>query len=280
MDAARRLLKEQDAKNVANSNKQYTDSFGRPSLTMVLNRTGAKKTQECVCCCETKQLDEFPTTAPTKACEHDAKTCSECLTKWNSASLQNQYWTVLLCPDCPEKLVGEDLVNANMLGDDSGRYNYLHARIRNGRNPGYRYCMQPACKSGQISRDPNTLNCQICNGYDCVRCNAPFHYHCASHEAYQGTIVDRKAESDLSEAFIAGEKEKGVIVACPNCECLIESFGRVSVARCTRCTSSFDWEKTFGAWKEEMGGVVGDGGEEKGEKKGGARGRHVAFSLE
>lgn len=90
------------------SDTKASDSLGtsntqtRRTLKMVLTGTSAPISKECVCCNESKQTNEFPSTAPTPACQHEAVTCSECLQLWWTATLENNYWPVLACPDCPE----------------------------------------------------------------------------------------------------------------------------------------------------------------------------------
>ncbi|CZT15017.1 uncharacterized protein RCC_00930 [Ramularia collo-cygni] len=231
---------------------------------MVLTRSKSGKIQECACCCESKKADEFAPKPPTEACEHGVTTCLDCLRHWWTASINNHYWPVFSCPDCSEKLVGsKEYLNNNMLEKDSDRYDYLHERIRNGANPDYKFCLQSGCNSGQIYHESDLLVCKSCNS--------------ASQEDYQQTTAERRMENEQSEEYIEKAKVEGRIVACPNCACPIETYGRAMRAKCTRCIHSFLWDCGIGVAGWEMDGVVGGGGAESVGEAGDSRMKRVMF---
>lgn len=79
-------------------------------------------------------------------------------------------------------------------------------------------------------------------------------------------------------AYIEILKAEGKIMKCPNCACLIESYGRATKVKCTRCIYGFLWDDERRTEDEEMGGMVDHGGgESDAEMMDSAGERHVTF---
>jgi hypothetical protein len=89
-------------------------------------------------------------------------------------------------------------------------------------------------------------------------------------------IRHRKAENALSIAYIESMKAEGKAKKCPNCTCLIEGYGHVKLAKCTRCNHSFPWNGAVDGEGGELAGGEGSGGAERG----GEERKRVAFTQD
>jgi hypothetical protein len=138
--------------------------------------------------------------------------------------------------------------------DDRDRFVELERKHIAENTPGWRWCMNPSCRAGQVHASPQTQNvssrtsagrkkkrlgtshtaqaasdvceCHECHHKVCVPCDRPYHEG-ETCEAYQARIKDRFGEEDLSLKAL-----KALSKPCPNCKKLIEKDGGCSIMWC------------------------------------------------
>jgi len=174
-------------------------------------------TESCAVCLEEKKVTEMPIRI-TSGCKHSAALCKECLKQWLQSGLERTTWDRLKCPDCPEMLQHADMkLYAN--AETFARYDTLATRSAVEALRNFRWCLSPACESGQID-DENCakFKCEACSARHCIRHNVPWHKGETCDE-YDRRNKQRKKDDKASEQTIKKTSKK-----CPECKKDVHKF--------------------------------------------------------
>ena len=104
---------------------------------------------DCTTCDRTMASSAFPENLPTDNCEHMINTCKSCLNMWITTMLEKTTYDKLSCPECPEIMQNED-VKMHAAKTVYTRFDELEKRAMAEKIPGWRWCLAPDCKAGQV----------------------------------------------------------------------------------------------------------------------------------
>lgn len=209
--------------------------------------------QECSTCSRTLAASAFFKRLPTTTCKHDVNTCKSCLKSWITTQLEMTTHVKLSCPECSERLSQMD-VKKLATKESYAKYDGLERRAFQEKTPGWRWCLAPGCRAGQVhqplldavleaegrgkakkggkkykkkpKRDEICI-CETCGAKACVSCDRLYHdgETCAR---YQKRVKRQTgAEEEASLAHIGKACKK-----CPKCEKNIEKNGGCDQVRC------------------------------------------------
>lgn len=106
--------------------------------------------KECTTCGRTLSIKStFPTKTATDTCAHDINTCKVCTKAWVAAQMGSTTYDKLSCPECPELMANADV--KRIAGNEVYmRYNEMERRGIAEKVPGWRWCLNPKCREGQV----------------------------------------------------------------------------------------------------------------------------------
>ncbi|KAF2482800.1 hypothetical protein BDY17DRAFT_236396, partial [Neohortaea acidophila] len=217
--------------------------------------------KDCSTCGRTLSPGSFPKAA-TSNCKHKATACKACLKKWITAQLDTVTYDNLACPECPQLLTNQD-VKANATKPTYERFEELERRGIADNTPGWRWCLNPRCRAGQVhvppasttSKDsskstksawkfwssgehkaePNICDCNECGARACVPCDR-IHPEAESCADWQKRLKGFAAEEKATLKAIATNCKQ-----CPNCSKNIQRNGGCDHMLCTQCRTAFCW---------------------------------------
>lgn len=206
---------------------------------------GPESTKECAICVHELPAEQFIGKI-TANCTHVRDVCRECVARTINLEVNGKgNSTRILCPHkgCNSELEHSD-VQREATPAVFERFDQLLLRKMLQGEPGFRWCANPSCASGQIVEDFNPSNsgwntflrCHHCQHRTCVyhRCSWHTERTCKQYEA-DGRNSD---EVGLLQYF-----EREGVKRCPNCGHAIEKNGGCDHMTCNRqaggCGSEF-----------------------------------------
>lgn len=201
----------------------------------------------CASCDESKPESAFPDFNPNSACEHSINTCAGCLKAWVNVKIESNQtiptgndkeFLGVSCLECDLLMLEMDIQIAttrNMTAQFR-KLQYLH---QGNNTPGWRWCLEPRRKGGQIHKDDDggLFVCDTCGGEACPPCDRPWHKG-ETCEEFKGRVKDRIKDEDKTLAMIKRKTKK-----CPNCGVNIEKRGGCVQMICYKCNHGFSWSE-------------------------------------
>ncbi|KAI0125875.1 hypothetical protein BJ170DRAFT_451566 [Xylariales sp. AK1849] len=174
-------------------------------------------TESCLVCGDEKRLSEMPRRI-TRSCDHDPNTCKVCVAQWIVSSLDTVTWDRLKCPECPQLLQFQD-VKAFASRELFDRYDNLAMKAVVADMRDFKWCLNPACGSGQIHRAPcPKVKCHACRASLCTHHNLPWHRG-ETCEQY-----DRRTRRQRKSVEASEKKVKEITKSCPQCRRDVEKY--------------------------------------------------------
>ena len=186
------------------------------------------------------------------ACEHVANVCKNCLRDQIASQLESKGskgWNKLSCPVCSRSLTHEE-VQRFAAPEDFARYERFYLIEHLSKEPGFRWCLNGDCKSGQLYENtrfmPPRITCSAagCNFAMCFRHQVPWHegLTCAEYDR-------RLAHAEDEEKSEQWKKDN--TKACPgnNCGRPIQKGEGCFHMTCRECDHEFCWE-CLADWSE------------------------------
>lgn len=226
----------------------------------------------CFSCATDRMSRFFPDYNPSPDCEHLINTCKTCLKKWVEANIESASFKTteengvfgVRCPqpDCEGVMRN---VNVNIALGKKGMPTYqrfveLERKYIGDNTPGWRWCLAPGCRAGQVhtspspvplprrrskitnlfvekkpEQEPDIFTCNDCGAKACVPCDRPYHEG-ETCEQYQVRTKDRFDEEDQALKTI-----HRVTKSCPGCGKRIEKNGGCPSMLCSQCRVNFCW---------------------------------------
>ncbi|KAH8893699.1 hypothetical protein GQ53DRAFT_644445 [Thozetella sp. PMI_491] len=185
-------------------------------------------TEMCSVCADDKKLSEMPVRL-SAACKHTPTTCRECTAQWISSSLDTSTWDQLRCPECPERLLFDD-VRRGAAPDVFARYDKLATAAVLKEIRDFRWCLSTQCESGQIhDRHCPKFQCVACKARHCIHHNVPWHRG-ETCEQYDRRNRQRRKDDKASEEAVRKSSK-----TCPGCKVATHKFDGCNHITCTRC---------------------------------------------
>jgi hypothetical protein len=237
---------------------------------------------DCTTCDRNLAASSFPKYLPTDNCKHLINTCRACLKAWISAQLDSTTYDKISCPQCPEILQNSDM-QIHATDANYQRFDELECKGIAEKIPGWRWCLRPKCKAGQVHQplvkpksaktdaqvdtrtkiprtvkksrifdDDKVCTCKEGGARACVECDRPYHED-QTCEAYQQRMKD---DEDATLKVIAAECKQ-----CPSCNKNIQKAGGCDHMVCSQCYTQFCWHcrVTYDVINNPNGGGHGDG---------------------
>ncbi|KIM22908.1 hypothetical protein M408DRAFT_322325, partial [Serendipita vermifera MAFF 305830] len=163
---------------------------------------------ECIVCRSDAGAVEFPTEAPTSACNHAPHACVGCLQQIILVSITSgDYITGILCfsPDCAQKLDYYD-IQKFATRETFDRYDKLLLQDSLRTVEHYVLCLEPSCAAGQEhtgGESNNIVKCHSCGTKQCFRHQVLWHegFSCAQWDEHQrGTIMRQEISNEWIQA--------------------------------------------------------------------------------
>jgi len=207
---------------------------------------------DCSVCGRSLAASTFPKRLPTANCQHDNNTCKPCLKSWITAQLESTTYDKLSCPECPE-IMQNDMVKVHATKQTYEKFDELERRGIQEKVPGWRWCLAPKCKAGQVHKplaevpvnavrgkgvktregkkkiEEDVCVCDTCGAKACVTCDRPYH---------EGeTCKQHKARLDNDDEKASEKKIESTCKKCPNEKCAknIEKNGGCDQVHCKCC---------------------------------------------
>ncbi|KAK4097684.1 hypothetical protein N658DRAFT_569186 [Parathielavia hyrcaniae] len=199
----------------------------------------AERSKECVVCAEEKAPEAFPASPPSRSCQHNSRTCSDCISRAIRAHIQARILTDALCPECPG-VMSTPTILRHTDAETLQRYHELCLQRLMQEEENFVWCAA-GCGSGQIHEggsDQPIVKCAGCGSKTCFSCKVPWHVDvtCAEWASFMAPTSDKTAkEPPRSAAEIFNEQAKELRASteiihkttkpCPNCRWNIEKNG-------------------------------------------------------
>ncbi|KAH0562384.1 hypothetical protein GP486_002920 [Trichoglossum hirsutum] len=199
----------------------------------------------CVVCMEALRPELFPKRRITSTCQHEPKTCLDCLARSVQADFQDKGYSRIRCPECLGALEFEDVklfANPELFA----RYDNLMTRKALESLPNFRWCLGPNCSSGQVhsmgDAEPIVI-CESC-GFDmCFVHQVPWHKDGISCAEWDVLVGDKNSQ-DVASAKLLRESTK----ACPNPSC---GWRIQKIDGCDQMTSDLEADRRRERWEAE-----------------------------
>lgn len=224
----------------------------------------------CSSCSRDLVASNFFKKQPTKDCTHGVNICKPCMKSWITMQLESNTIDKLSCPECPAIMQNAN-VKAFATKETYAKFNELERRALQEKTPGWRWCLAPGCKAGQVhaplleadkQKDDveverktqakkakakakakkgqptknDILTCNTCGAQSCLPCDRPHHpgETCAGFRA-------RRARQQGAEETASLAQIQTSCKPCPKCGKNIEKLGGCDQVACTQCGESFCW---------------------------------------
>lgn len=217
---------------------------------------------DCTACGRTLADSSFPKHLPTDNCNiHLINTCKACLKQWIAVQIDSTTYDNITCPECPELMQNGD-IKLHAAKDVYKRFDELERRGIADKTPGWRWCLAPRCRAGQVHEPPaqvgesvsnlgpkrrswtkvkkseaahNICTCNECGAKACVDCDLPWHEGETCHD-YQTRIKGEDFEKKEAASLKTIQKQ---CKQCPGCKKNIQRNGGCDHMRCTQCNTRF-----------------------------------------
>ncbi|ESZ95189.1 ring finger protein [Sclerotinia borealis F-4128] len=193
------------------------------------------KDQTCGLCYEELPAKLFRRKKLTTECLNNARHtfCTDCVKAYVVSKCETTYWHQITCPGCPEKFEAHDM-EIYLCGKLLSNYKEYMRTFAIRDLPGFRWCLSPSCRSGQVhapgDESPKMI-CQKCNFATCYTHQLPWHDGKTCEEA--GGLKSK--EDGESEAWIKSQSK-----ACPGCGVATVKNGGCDAIACS-CGEYWIW---------------------------------------
>ncbi|KAK5118181.1 hypothetical protein LTR85_008161 [Meristemomyces frigidus] len=218
--------------------------FGIPPVAdKIINM---KKTR-CTTCARNLPIAQFPKHPEGSNCEHERETCRRCWHQWLESQVASKPFDQISCAQC-SKLLGQGEVRALATPAVYERYLDSEFKATLSADPDFRWCIAPACKSGQVHSEGDIFRCVACAHKSCVNCNVAWHAG-EGCEAFQARVKAQPEEEEASAKAL-----KKIAKLCPGCARNIQKTGGCDHMTCRMCRAEFCWicysdyKGTTGIW--------------------------------
>jgi len=176
---------------------------------------------ECIICRDAtiSSSVRIPERAPTTMCQHPANVCMECLDKYVESMVKSHGLAEIKCPgtNCKNTLSWDD-VRMWAAPDTFLAYDTMLLQQAISKEPDFRWCKNPYCRSGQVHTGGDALTimiCQACGSKSCFTHDVLWHAGrtCAQ---YDGDLP-RKDNEIVKEEAASSDYLKKKTQACPSC---------------------------------------------------------------
>ncbi|RMY40306.1 hypothetical protein D0864_16281 [Hortaea werneckii] len=198
---------------------------------------------DCTTCDRNLSASSFPKYLPTDNCKHLINTCKACTKQHIAVMMDSVTYDKLACPECPEILTNAD-VKREASKDVYKRYDELERRGISEKVPGWRWCLNPNCRGGQVHK--NLLKQQEPTEQDAITAGAKQDEKVSSKESQ--TKRPSKAKKivrffvDLTSANLVDEKDQDIFT-CNTC----------GHRACVPCDRPFHEGETCAQYKARLG---------------------------
>ncbi|KAF2210610.1 hypothetical protein CERZMDRAFT_99227 [Cercospora zeae-maydis SCOH1-5] len=196
----------------------------------------------CVCCGDDKPPLEFPARSTTLSCDHDNKTCIDCMRSWLAAEFETKGTEEIKCPECPCKLEYDDIL-AHSAQETFTSYERMLTRSALSQLDEFAWCLSATCDSGQINVanvSGSYMDCAACGYKQCLTHKVAWHMGetCQQYE-YRTSGAKTKEEERATEAMLDTVSKR-----CPGPDCgwRIQKIDGCDHMRCKKCKFEFCWE--------------------------------------
>lgn len=218
---------------------------------------------DCTTCGRTLAASSFPKHLPSDSCTHLISTCRSCLKEWLAVQVENTKYDNISCPECPEIMHNSD-IKFHAARSVYNRFDDLERRGIADKTPGWRWCLAPRCKAGQVHHaptqthpsikglgplrrterrvkkfdgfvsGPNICICHKCGAKACASCDRPWHEG-ETCEEYQKRLKAQNLQEEEAASQKTIQKQSK---PCPTCKANIERNGGCDAMRC-KCGEHF-----------------------------------------
>lgn len=191
-------------------------------------RSRLQPTEMCQVCLTEFHQRHFPSYHLTIACNHEPRVCLECLGEYLQHSVSNTRWNLIKCPLCPSLLSFAD-VQKHASAEVFERYDRLATLATLSDLPDFRFCLNPACNSGQLHTPnqgeelSNLMTCEDCGSRSCFTHQVPWHEGktCAEFDAEIRAQEQRRGEDEATARYLETWTK-----LCPNRRCAVRIVKR------------------------------------------------------
>lgn len=188
-----------------------------PPIRLTQDSPHAGPCQICEVCRDVRPALSYEIDPPTAHCRHPVQICDDCVDKWIASQVSHGDCLQIKCPspDCRSIMDYEDIRRA-ATEDTFANYDKMLTIHALSQEPGFAWCIDPNCRSGQINRSSGSrMVCQECTLAQCPTHARPWHNSetCAQYDMRmrrQQSMVDERA----SERYIERNAKK-----CPGPNC-------------------------------------------------------------
>lgn len=183
---------------------------------------------DCTTCGRNLAASSFPDHLATDNCKHYINTCKVCTKTYLAVQLDNTTYDKLACPECTEVMQNED-VKRMASKEVYARYDELERRGIAEKVPGWRWCLNPKCRAGQVHElltaegttdtGPGNVNKEACKGSRSVRATSKM----------SRTAVDSKERRNTKSKLTA---ERANAFSPDICTC--DACGAIACVPCDR----------------------------------------------
>ncbi|KAK4561442.1 hypothetical protein LTR86_004760 [Recurvomyces mirabilis] len=130
--------------------RPVTDDKNRITKTKATPKPKPKPLKyDCTTCGRNLAASSFPKYAIAESCDHLINTCKACVKEWVTVQLEMTTYDKLSCPQCPSIMINEDVQRA-AAPKVYQRFVEMERRGIAEKVPGWRWCMNPKCRAGQV----------------------------------------------------------------------------------------------------------------------------------
>ncbi|KAI5360791.1 Putative Zinc finger, RING-type, IBR domain, Zinc finger, RING/FYVE/PHD-type, TRIAD [Septoria linicola] len=198
--------------------------------------------RECVCCGDAKPPLDFPAKPATNSCEHDSRTCTECMHSWMAAEFETKGTEDLKCPECPCKLSYDDIHTCSSAATFQS-YEKMLTRNALSQLDEFAWCLSPTCDSGQLNIENESgafMECAECGYKQCLTHKCAWHTGetCEKYE-YRTSGAKARDEEKATQAMLDEVSKK---CPGPTCGWRIQKTDGCDHIKCKMCKFEFCWE--------------------------------------
>ena len=171
---------------------------------------------DCAVCGESTPMADMPSLIN---CAHKSQICAACFALWIESELTGKGWKNITCPhaNCPVLLLHQE-VQLYATPETFARYDSLAVREALDGVPKFRWCLNPACQSGQEHEDGYIFTCTECGHQSCVVHNIAWHEGetCDEYD-YRASGAKEREQKAQEEASVATINRLSKKCPGPNC---------------------------------------------------------------
>ena len=231
----------------------------------------------CSSCSRDLVASNFFKKKATKDCTHDVNICKPCMKSWITMQLESTTIDKLSCPECPAIMQNAN-VKAFATKETYAKFDELERRAFQEKTPGWRWCLAPGCKAGQVhaplleggeqkheveiekktevkkgkakakkgkaSKKNSAADDDKTNIFTCNTCGSKACIPCDIPHHPGETCTEfqaRRARQQGAEEAASLAQIQTSCKPCPQCGKNIEKLGGCDQVACTQCGESFCW---------------------------------------